>query len=267
MKWLAILICLTMGGVASAQTTSLRTLDTDYSAASWKAVGRIDFGRDAFCSGTLIAPDLVLTAAHCLYRPGSNQLWPTDSIRFHAGLRDGDAVATRSARGAAAHEKFDPIGPLTTLNVAHDVALIRLDEPISTFDVPPFYIHDDRITPGPVSVVSYGRDRANAQSRQKQCQMLNQLGDAMVFDCDVTFGSSGSPVFSHLNGRGRIMAVISGMVEMEGQKRSVGMVLPQRVTELKGQLRMQVAPPTAQVRRITVGGGARNNTGAKFVRP
>ena len=91
MKWLTILICLTMGSVASAQTTSLRTLDTDYSAASWKAVGRIDFGRSAFCSGTLIAPDLVLTAAHCLYRPGSDRLWPTDSIRFHAGLRDGDA--------------------------------------------------------------------------------------------------------------------------------------------------------------------------------
>jgi protease YdgD len=63
------------------------------------------------------------------------------------------------------------------------------------------------------------------------------------------------------------MAVISGMMDVDGEKRSVGMVLPDRVKEVKSQLQLQVPPPTAQIKRITVGGGARNTTGAKFVRP
>ncbi|WP_299047049.1 trypsin-like peptidase domain-containing protein [uncultured Tateyamaria sp.] len=268
MRALALILALVTAPVAQAQTTQLRTLDTDYSAASWKAVGRIEFGGGrAFCSGTLIARDLVLTAAHCLYKPNTTELWATDTIRFRAGFRDGEAAATRRASEAAAHDRFDAAGPLTARNASYDVGLIRLAEPVSTFEVPPFYVHEGAIPRGPVSVVSYGRGRENAQSRQKECQLLDRVNDAMLFDCDVTFGSSGAPVFTHQNGRGQIVSVISGMVEVKGSKRALGMVLPQRVTEVKRQLRMQVAPPVAQARRITVGGGARTGTGAKFVRP
>ncbi|MEM6760070.1 MAG: serine protease [Pseudomonadota bacterium] len=268
MRQLLSIVFLMLANAVSAQTTQLRALDTEYAAASYKAVGRIDFGRNAQCSGTLIARDLVLTAAHCLYKPGTDQLWPVQSIRFHAGLRNGAPQATRRASAAAAHADFRPLSSIDARNVTYDVALIRLSEPISTFEVAPFYLSAGAVTPGPVSVVSYGRGRSQVQSRQKQCQLLAREGNVLELDCDVTFGSSGAPVFSHNNGRGQIVGVISSMSKQAGEHRAYAMTLPDRVTELKRQMNMQVAPPRAKIRRLTVGGdGDRNGIGAKFVRP
>lgn len=69
--WLALLVQPALAGDGN-----LRPLETGVVAGRWAAVGRIDFGSKGFCSGTLIAPDVVLTAAHCLYEKGTGQPHP-----------------------------------------------------------------------------------------------------------------------------------------------------------------------------------------------
>ena len=59
-----ILACAPLG--VWAQEPILETLSTADASKGWEAVGRINIGRSAFCTGTLISPVLVLTAAHCL---------------------------------------------------------------------------------------------------------------------------------------------------------------------------------------------------------
>ena len=261
----AIAVALTLAaGAAKAQTTNLRQLDTKNDALAWEAVGRLDIGRSGYCTGTLIAPDLVLTAAHCVYSKRDGKLVTPSEITFQAGLTHGAAAAKRTVSQVEAHAGYDPTDRHNGNNIRHDLALVRLAQPIPTHELDFFGVFPGSLPNGPVSVVSYGQGRSDALSRQNSCQVLGEYQRIVALDCDVTFGSSGAPVFTHLNGRGQIASVISGGGMYDGKRVAYGMSLPPLIADLKRQMRANKARPAAKVRRLGVGEN-KSSSGAKFV--
>ena len=262
----ATALTITACSVLAQDNSGLRRLTDRDDLLGWEAVGRLELNGHGFCTATLIASDLVLTAAHCVYDRASSRLLQAGQVTFRAGLRDGVAVAERKGLQIAAHPGYTPGVPPNAQNIRHDVALIRLAEPITTTEADPFVLYQGARDGTEVSVTSYGQGRAEALSRQRSCKILGGRDDLMAFDCDVTFGSSGAPVFVRVGGRGRIASIISGGMKLEGRKVALGMVLPARVDELKALLRRNpTARPDRRVKRLQVGNG-RNSTGAKFIR-
>ncbi len=252
--------------------TGLDPLTRRDEALGWEAVGRLDLGDHGFCTGTLIATDLVLTAAHCLFDRRRGAAEDVGGMTFRAGLRDGEAVAEQTVLRAVAHPDYDPFEPLGEHSVRHDVALVQLSAAIPAAVAAPFAVQG----PGgvrSVSVVSYAQGREDVLSWQRACTVLGQRDGLLAFNCDVDFGSSGAPVFDVSGGRARIVSIISaGHKDADGTL-AYGMELPGLLSDLKAALRSgrgvldgEVATTAPTIRRVSAGNGSRN-IGARFVKP
>ena len=161
----------------------------------WRAIGRVNvggFNTRSACTGTLIAPDLVLTAAHCVPARATREEAP-EQVHFLAGWYRGDYAAHRTARAIFVHPDYvrdrRGVGHLYS-----DIALIELESPIAAEEATPLPLRPMPNFADDIDIVAYGNPRPNLLERSGPCVGIALNDDLLGLTCRVRGGNSGAPV-------------------------------------------------------------------------
>ncbi|WP_458093561.1 trypsin-like serine peptidase [Roseomonas sp. WA12] len=166
----------------------------DGAAAPWRSLGRVQTEVGGRCTGTLVGPRRVLTAAHCLVSTRSRRLVQPGSVHFLLGYQRGKWAAQARVAGFTVGPGFDPgeSGPAEA-----DWAVLELEPPLR--GAVPLAVLPS-VQAGAAMLGGYQQDRPEVLMADAECRVLGEAlrggRPLLTHDCAGTRGASGAPLLA-----------------------------------------------------------------------
>lgn len=181
-----------------------------------RAVVTVVGSRGNFCSGVLIAPDVVLTAAHCVPADATTKVVAYDAQRQPKLL---------DVRRVASHPRYNSRG-IANHRASADVALLQLAAPMAGKSPAPLGIPREPIVAGArftiagIGVTRLGDGKSGGTARAATLIATGRPGTLQIRLVDpatnntreglgACTGDSGGPVFENQDGHSVVIGVIS----------------------------------------------------------
>lgn len=173
----------------------------------WRALGRVQHELGGRCTGALIAPNLVLTAAHCLIARRTENLVQPASLHFLLGY-------DRGSQAAHAQVLSFRVGPGRAAGADWAVLTLERDVAPREFTLP--LMAALPAPRSPLMLGGYQQDRPEVLLADTQCRAIGATaGGMLLHDCAGTRGVSGGPVLAALPGGGWAVAGVASRASVD----------------------------------------------------
>ena len=162
----------------------------------FSAIGRLNasgINRRSHCTATLITPNHILTAAHCLYFKARKRWFLPNELHFLAGYEHGNFIKHSKIKAITAKGNYNPNQSSHHQNILGDWAILSLQEPLN---IQPILLHKIAGSKAAFRLLQsgYHKQRPHVQTSNPNCMIRSQFKGLFIHNCILAPGDSGSPI-------------------------------------------------------------------------